>query len=516
MQSSVLEYLEKTVRKFPDKIAITDKDREITFSEWRECALALASCIIKKSDGAKIPILVYLPKTVDIPIAFAGILYSGNYYTPTDVNFPFEKVSSIIRCLHPQIIISNKNCAKKLLENGVPEQKILYTEEIEKIKGTKKEEDMKEEAQRYLEKIIDTDLAYVFFTSGSTGVPKGVSITHRSIVDYIDWVAETFQITEKEKIANQAPFYFDNSIMDLYLCMSRGAHLYITPEMYFAFTAKLLEYLRDNEINYIFWVPSALINVANSGLLEKIDCSCVRKVLFCGEVMPNRHLNIWRKNLPDAVYANLYGPTEITDVCSYYVVDREFSDEEPLPIGKACKNTELLILNDANERIHEPNKTGELCVRGTSLAVGYYDNPEKTTEAFVQNPLNPYYEEKIYRTGDLVHYNEFGELMFDGRKDFQIKHMGYRIELGEIETAILSHPDVENACCIYDEEQSVITAFCKSRRIEEKELRKALALLLPKYMIPGAYIFLEEFPYNDNGKIDRKLLKKMHIASKNE
>ncbi len=505
MRNSVLCYLEESVQRFPDKVALSDLQNDYTFSQWKSMALCIANTIIEKTSRNKIPVLVYLPKSAMTLISFAGVLYSGNYYTPTDVKFPFEKVNSIIKCLIPEIVITDKKNGKKLIDNGIDESKLIYIENI----------DFSMEYTNGLQlnsQIIDTDLAYVFFTSGSTGVPKGVAITHRSIIDYIDWAGEKFAITSDTKIANQAPFYFDNSILDIYLCMSKGAHLYITPEMYFAFTAKLLNYLKDNEINFIFWVPSALIGVANSGLLEQIDCSCIKKVLFCGEVMPNRHLNYWRRVLPNALYANLYGPTEITDVCSYYIADREFEDDEPLPIGFACNNTQIMLLSDENLLITEPDQMGELCVRGTSLSVGYYNNPEKTAEAFVQNPLNSHYIEKIYRTGDLAHYNQYGEIMFDGRKDFQIKHMGYRIELGEIETAILSIETVQNACCIYDMERGAIVAFCNtSQEITELEIKKILGNILPKYMIPARYVLLSEMPYNDNGKIDRKELKRKYI-----
>ena len=387
------------------------------------------------------------------------------------------------------------------MKNGILEDMILYLEDIDFRQNNK-------DSSMYLNRIIDTDLAYVFFTSGSTGVPKGVAITQRSIIDYIDWAAEEFSIDENVKIANQAPFYFDNSILDIYLCMSCGATLYIPPEMYYAFQAKLLAYLEEKKITFIFWVPSALVGSANSGLLERFDLSAIKKVLFCGEVMPNRHLNIWRRVLPEAEFANLYGPTEITDVCSFFRVNREFADDDPLPIGKACRNTEIMLLDDENCLITEPDKKGELCVRGTSLSVGYYANEEKTSVAFVQNPLNPYYEEKIYRTGDLAHYNEFGEIMFDGRKDFQIKHMGYRIELGEIETAILSMEEIDNACCLYDEEHKrIVSVFQSKQGIDGLAIRKRLMSILPKYMIPSEYFAVEKMPLNDNGKINRKQLK---------
>lgn len=501
MKNSVLCYLEETAKKFPNKLAISDGTLEVTFAEWRNRALCLAQAISDKVQGRHFPVLVYLPKGTNTLVSFAGVLYSGNYYTPTDVKFPFQKVEGVLNCLHPELIITDQENAGKLLENGISKDKLLLLEEID---FTEKNMD----SEYFLQRIIDTDLAYVFFTSGSTGVPKGVAITQRSIIDYIDWAAEEFSIDENERIANQAPFYFDNSILDIYLCMSRGASLFIPPEMYYAFQAKLLAYLEEKEITFIFWVPSALVGTANSGLLERFDLCKIRKVLFCGEVMPNRHLNIWRQALPEAEFANLYGPTEITDVCSFFRVNREFADDAPLPIGNACRNTEIILLDEENKPVTEPDVQGELCVRGTSLSVGYYGNPEKTEEVFVQNPLNPYYEEKIYRTGDLAHYNEYGEIMFDGRKDFQIKHMGYRIELGEIETAILGMDEIDNACCLYDEDNQKIVAIYQSHcGTEGIEVKKRLMSVLPKYMIPAEFHPVEKMPYNDNGKINRKKLK---------
>lgn len=504
MNHSVLCYLEDTVKKYPNKIALTDATGDITFAQWRNMGLCLAEEIRRKNHKRAIPVFVYLPKSAMSLVAFVGVLYSGNYYTPTDVKFPFEKAKSIINALEPQVIITNRECAKKLMDGGIPSDNMIFVEDVDMTRGNL-------DSSLYLDTIIDTDLAYVLFTSGSTGVPKGVSIAQRSIMDYIDWAIHEFQIDETTIIGNQAPFYFDNSILDIYLCMSTGAHLHIIPEMYYAFPVKLLNYIVEQKINFIFWVPSALIGVANSGLLETIDCSCLKKILFCGEVMPNKHLNIWRKFVRAEVYANLYGPTEITDVCAYYVVNREFEDDEPLPIGKACKNTQIMLLDDQDNLITTKDAMGELCVRGTGNSVGYYRNPEKTMQAFVQNPLHNNYQELIYRTGDLAHYNEYGEIMFDGRKDYQIKHMGYRIELGEIETAILGIEGVQNACCIYNENASEIVAVCKaSENLTEMEIRKKLVNILPKYMIPTRYYLMEQLPLNDNGKINRKELKK-HI-----
>ena len=355
--------------------------------------------------------------------------------------------------------------------------------------------------------ISNMDVLYVLFTSGSTGTPKGVTIGQRSVMDYTEWVTETFHVDECAVLGNQAPFYFDNSVLDIYQMIHTGATLYVIPRKLFRFPLRLLEYVRDYGINMVFWVPSVLCNIANFDLLEACDVSCMKKILFAGEVMPNKQLNYWRRHLPDALFANLYGPTEITVDCTYYIVDREFADEEPLPIGIPCRNSDVLVLNDQGKSV-TGSEQGELCVRGISLAYGYYNDPERTAESFVQNPLRLEYPELIYRTGDLVHYNDRGEIMYDGRKDFQIKHMGHRIELGEIEAVASSLENVKSVCCFYDEAKGQIL-LCYGGDAEEGKVREALLHRLPDYMVPRRCISMDDLPLNQNGKIDRVKLKGM-------
>lgn len=504
MKNSVLCYLEDIVKTHSEKIAIVDKDTQVTFKELRDNALCIATEIKKYNIQNRSPILVYLPKSIISIVSFMGVLYSGNFYTPTDIKFPFEKVNSVIKCLEPELIISDTKNKQNLVNNGIKENVIINVDEINFDKVI--ENNL---ATNLINQIIDTDIVYTLFTSGSTGVPKGVSISNRSIIDYIDWVVDCYKINNNIKIGNQAPFYFDNSTLDIYATIKSGATLYIIPELYFSFPAKLMEYIQEERINMVFWVPSVLINVANNKLLEKIDCDCLKKVLFAGEVMPNKQLNYWRKCLPDSLYSNLYGPTEITVDCTYYIVNRDFGDDEVLPIGFPCRNSNVFVLDEENRLINESDKVGELCVRGSSLAVGYWNDFARTEEVFVQNPLNKHYPERIYKTGDLVYYNKLGELIFVGRKDFQIKHMGYRIELGEIETAVMSINDIKNCCCLYNLEKKEITLFYElDKEITEVEIRKKLGTIIPKYMIPTKYIKLGKLPHNDNGKIDRKQLQK--------
>ncbi|MDE5823127.1 MAG: AMP-binding protein, partial [Lachnospiraceae bacterium] len=324
--------------------------------------------------------------------------------------------------------------------------------------------------------------------------------------DYVEWLKDFFHFDYHTVFGNQAPFYFDNSVLDIYSTIRNAATLYIIPEKLFVFPHKLMEYVKEKNINTIFWVPSALIGVANADVLKTKVHTKLEKILFCGEVMPNKQLNIWRKAIPNALYANLYGPTEITDVCSCYVIERMFRDEEPLPIGFACNNMEIFLLNEHDE-LCQGQEIGEICVRGTGLAHGYYADDGTTEKVFIQNPLNPNWLDLIYRTGDLAQYNIYGELNYVGRKDHQIKLNGFRIELGEIEQAACCVEGIERVCALYDDQVKKILLFCVAKNVSEKTVYMALKNKIPSYMLPSKIILVENFVLNANGKIDRKQLK---------
>jgi len=503
MQINVIEYFEKgTLLKCRDKLAIRDRNRDFTFAEIERFAKNCATLILKKTSTVNQPVAVFLPKSAQAIIANLGVLYTGNCYSNLDIKSPPQRLKSMLQNLGDGLIITTAPQVNALRSLAVAENRLLLLEEAMTAPANYDNAAL----LARLDQAIDTDPVYIIYTSGATGIPKGVVIPHRGIIDYIDWARKTYQIAQDEIIGNQAPFFFDNSTLDIYLCLFCGATLTLIPEELFAYPVKLIEFVRQAGITTIFWVPSVMTSVANFKILEATEPPPLKKILFAGEVMPTRTLNYWRRNYPDALFSNLYGPTEITVDCTYYIVDRPFNDDEPLPIGFPCRNSDILILNERNEAA-KTGEPGELCVRGSSLALGYWNNPEKTAAAFVQNPLNPHYPELIYRTGDLVHRNGRGEIMFIGRKDFQIKHLGYRIELGEIENAVFQVEGIRNACVVYNQNKKEIALFYESEQeLSPAFIRENLLKSLPKYMLPTVFRRLDSIPLTPNGKIDRQKL----------
>ncbi|WP_293717976.1 amino acid adenylation domain-containing protein [uncultured Phascolarctobacterium sp.] len=488
------DYLDDTAEKYPNKVAFVDSNRTITFSELKKEALHIASSIISVGFLGQ-PIAIYLDKSVESIVAFMAVAYSGNFYTPLDTKMPISRIKKILATLKPECVLTDRKHAQEVKLFADKTLTLYYEDsQINNI-------DYPLIKQRN-DKIVDTDVLYVLFTSGSTGIPKGVTISHKSLIAYTEWVTDAFVIDEHTILGNQTPFYFSMSVLDIFQTLRNACTMHIIPKSLFSFPIKLLEYIAERKINFIYWVPSVLCLVANFKALGRRDISCLKKILFAGEVMPAKQLNMWRTVLPDSLFANLFGPTEVTDICCFYIVDREISDSEPVPIGNSCKNAGIFILNESEEATEK----GELCVRGSILAYGYFNNLEKTAEKFVQNPLNKSYPETIYKTGDLVHYNNFGELIYDGRKDFQIKHMGYRVELGEIETAVYSIKNIMECCAIYNLDCQKIKLFYTGQ-LEKDELHDSLKTILPEYMLPNEYVHLDRLPLNMNGKIDRVKLK---------
>lgn len=495
---SVLEYLEISTKKYPQKIIFFDERKDITYQDFFDNVKRIASRINDiVGDTTKKPIVVYIDRCIESIEAFMGVVYSGNFYVPIDNSLPEKRKKTIIDTLNPVMIICLEDEQLQMMSDA---RNI-------RLKDLKKSNINEEILNNIQKNQIDTDPLYAIFTSGSTGVPKGVLVSHRSVIDLIDNFAEVFQFSEKNIWGNQAPFDFDVSVKDIYSTIKLGGTMGIIPKKLFSLPFKLIEYLNENKINTAIWATSALVIIANLKTFDKIIPNYLCQVMFSGEVMPNKVLNYWRHYLSNIQYVNLYGPTEITCNCTYYIVDRKFANEDSLPIGKKFSNTDIILLDQNRQREVKKGEVGELCVRGSSLALGYYNNSDKTKEAFIQNPLNSCYPELIYCTGDLVKYNENDELMFLSRCDYQIKHMGHRIELGEIEVVVNAMEFIEAAVCIYDQVSEKIVLFYQAREDCKKTIVEGLQFVLPKYMWPNRFVRYDMLPLNKNNKIDRVRLK---------
>lgn len=504
MEKSIIYYLENTIKKHGDKKAFVENvDKYITYNDFGKRSKIIATNILKNYDLKNKPIAVFIDKSIDTLVSMFGILYSGNFYCIFDTLSPKNRIDNIVNTLKPELILTNDKNYDKIKEFNYDIDII----NIDKI-NNKVDEKLLAKVEEYR---CDKDVAYALFTSGSTGVPKGSIITHSSLISYVKWFKSTFDITSKTIFGNQTPFYFSMSVSDIYSTIMSGATFCIIPKINFSFPVKLMDYLNTYKINTIYWVPSALSIVANLGTFDYVKPKYLKKVLFAGESMPMPQLNIWRRALPKVLFANLFGPTETTDICTYYVVNRPFKDNESLPIGIACENSQVILVNEDNKECAY-GEVGEIYVKGNIVGSGYYNNHEKTEAAFVQNPVNDSFIEIVYKTGDLAKYNKYGELEYLGRKDFQIKHMGYRIELGEIETNINALKGLTICACIYKNDNIVL--YFESNTLSVEDVISFANKKLVKYMRPTKVIKLPKMPYNANGKIDRVKLKDMFEEGK--
>lgn len=500
MQNHVLDYLDETVKRVPDKVAFANESDAYTFREVYETTHSVGTYLHQEGCYRE-AVVVFMEKHPKTIMAFYGVIASGCYYVPIDEEMPQNRIDLILENCKPKIIICDDTTIEKAKCFQYQTKLVLFDD----IRTTLSDELAIKEIH---DKALDTDPIYIVFTSGSTGVPKGVVACHRSVLDYIEQLSETMGFNEDTIFGNQTPLYFDACLKEIYPTLKFGATTYIIPHSLFMFPIKLVEFLNEKKINTICWVVSALTMISAFKTFDKVVPEYLHTIAFGSEVFPIKQFKIWRSVLPNAKFTNLYGPTEGTGMCCYYHVDRDFELDEVIPIGVPFKNTEILLLNEKDELVKD-GEVGEMCIRGTSVTLGYFNNPEKTKESFVQNPLNHAYPEIIYRTGDLGKRNERGELLFVSRKDYQIKHMGHRIELGEIEANTNALDEIKISGCIYDSEKGKIVLYYVGD-ITPAELLNKLKDRLPRYMIPNKVNQLENMVFTANGKIDRVTLKKMY------
>ena len=496
---NILEFLEKTAPLYGEKIAFADEEQSLSFADLLKMSRAGGSELIKRGLCNE-PVVVFMKKAPQTICAFFSVIYAGCCYVPMDIGMPLHRIRMILKKLSPRAKVCDETSKETADELGYGGRVIDCGE----LFSAQTDENALAAVRSAS---IDTDPVYIVFTSGSTGTPKGVTACHRSVIDYANALCPVIGAAEDSRFAMQVPLYVDACMKEILSVIKCGSTAFLMQQSLFMSPLRVLDFLNRHEINTVCWVASALTLVSGLGAFEEGRPEYLRTVCFGSEVFPVKQLHLWQRACPEARFINLYGPTEATGMSFYFVVDRDFAEGEPIPVGRPFDNTDFLLLREDDTEA-PAGETGEICIRGTAVSLGYFDDPERTAAVFTQNPLNSHYPETIYRTGDLGRLNERGELVFISRKDSQIKNMGHRIELGEIESCACLCEGVESACCLFIKEKSKLYLYYMGAA-DEKSVQRRLRAELPRYMVPSGLYRMEILPLLPNGKIDRNSLMNM-------
>jgi len=514
--------LSESANKFTDRQAIVFKDESITYKELENITNKLANTLFNKGISKGDRIGIFLNKSIASIIGIFGILKAGAAYVPIDPLTPVKRLRYIINNCGIECLITSPDKIAKInqaFEDNLLLKTIILTNDLPdylesqlcaKLVPWQAVSSVND--QRLLSmKPIDSDIAYILYTSGSTGNPKGVMISHLNSLTFVNMACEFFHIQKEDILSNHAPLHFDLSVFDIFTAIKAGATLVIVPESTSLFPINLAEFIENNKISVWNSVPSALSLLANCGALQKYDFTSLRLILFAGEIFPVKYLRLLKQYMPYAQFYNLYGQTEANSSTYYHIKDIPLDDKWNIPIGKAFPNFEVFAVDENQTIINMPGQEGELYVRGSSVAQGYWGNFEKTQSNFVGNKKQNHYQERVYITGDLVTLDKDGNYIFIGRKDHLIKSRGYRIEIGEIEATLYSHPQIKEATIVTIPDDLIgnrIVAFLVSDEdnLTREDIISFCSNSLPAYMIPEKIEFRESLPKTSTGKIDRKLL----------
>jgi len=516
-------YLAEQVALDPHAPALIMGARHMTYADLEADSNRLAHLLREVGCRRGDRVVLLLPKSPAAITAMLAVLKADCAYVPIDTDSPAARVELIIRSAEPRLLLTSP-AATRLLD-GLAETGVLTP--AVRI-GSVEEQHVEGEGYRSMFAAADwahqdaappagantaNDPAHILFTSGSTGVPKGVVITHANVTAFVDWANGYLKMGPDDRWSAHPPLHFDLSTYDIYGTLASGAQLHLMPASLNLLPHKLADFIRRSELTRWFSVPSTLTFMTKFGVIAQDDFPTLQKLLWCGEVLPPPVLRELMRLLPHVEFTNLYGPTEATIASSYHTVtQRPADDAEQVPIGTPCDGEELLIL-DEHLRPVADGEIGELYIGGVGLSPGYWRDEEKTRAAFVPDPRSSDPRARIYRTGDLARWDADGLVEFLGRADSQIKHRGYRIELGEIETAI-NALDAVRECAVVGLETGGFegTAICcaYAAAVEDLQpavLRVAIQDRLPSYMLPSRWRVTDRLPKNANGKIDRRAVK---------
>ncbi len=492
--TNVLQLLEHRVAVTPEATAVVDGRSSMSYGELANCSRRVGSALLAMEPRPRAA-LIFMPKNCDALCAIMGALYAGIPYVPVDPSIPLGRLEKILYLLGASALICVDGTDPKL-EGEHPDVSVCG---IGSLIAAEEDFQALEVARAAA---LETDPAYVLFTSGSTGVPKGVAISHRAILSFIDEFVSITGICEHDRIASQAPLDFDVSTKDIYGALATGATLVLIPRELFMRPAALMDFLCEQGATVLVWAVAALCLLSAYHALRRDVLPELRIVAFSGEVMPGAHLKAWRKAFPHADFLNLYGPTEITCNCLYHRLDPARDYKEGIPLGVSFPHCGVSIVDAEGNEVTRADEPGEIVVRGPSLALGYVGMPEVTARAFVQDPLEHRFPVRAYLTGDLAAYSPEGELFFRGRKDNQIKYQGHRIELEEIDVAFEAVVGVDRCRCVFDQKRERLLAFFEGHA-SEKDVHAAALKSLPQHMVPGVIRKVDDMPLNKNGKVDR-------------